>query len=91
MMSYSVIDCWKKRVRFQLLKAKSFKFQETLRKQAVPTILALKARKLLNNGCIGFLACIVDPSKETRLTPDNDISVVRDYVSIYPKDLPGLP
>ena len=53
-------------------------------------IVALKVRKLLNNRCIRFLASIVDPSKETKLTPDN-ISVVRDYVVVFLKDLPGLP
>ena len=29
-------------------------------------------------------------SKETELTPE-DVPVVREYVSIFPKDLPGLP
>ena len=53
-------------------------------------ISALKARKLLSSGCKGFLATIVDPSKETELTPE-DVPVVRDYVSVFPKDLPGLP
>ena len=37
-----------------------------------------------------FLASMVDPSKEIELTPD-DVLVVRDYVSVFPIDLPGLP
>ena len=53
-------------------------------------ISAPKARKLLSNRCIGFLASIVDSSKETELMP-NDISVVRDYVLVFLKDLPRLP
>ena len=36
------------------------------------------------------MASIVDPSKETELTP-NDVPVVRDYVSVFPKDLLRLP
>ena len=72
------------------MKAKSFEFQGTPRKRAVPTISALKARKLLSSGCKGFLASIVNPSKETELTPE-DVPVVREYVSVFPRDLPGLP
>ena len=36
-----------------------------------------------------FLASLVDPSKETELTLD-DILIVRDYVSVFLKDLPRL-
>ena len=39
---------------------------------------------------MGFLASMVDPSKETKLTLDN-IPVVRDYVSVFLKDLYRLP
>ena len=46
---HAVINCQKKRVRFQPLKAKSFKFQGTPRKRAVLTILAMKTRKLLSS------------------------------------------
>ena len=45
---------------------------------------------MLSSGCKGFLASIVDPSKETELTPE-DVPVVREYVSVFPRDLPGLP
>ena len=38
---------------------------------------------------MGFLARIVEPSKETKLTLDNEL-VVRDYMSVFSKDIPGL-
>ena len=53
-------------------------------------ISALKVRKLLCSRCIRFLANMVDPRKEMKLTSDN-VPMVRDYVSVFPKDLPGLP
>ena len=59
-------------------------------KASCPTISALKARRLLSSGCKGFLASILDPSKETELTPE-DVPVVREYVSVFLRDLPGLP
>ena len=37
----------------------------------------------------GNLASIVDSSKETELTSD-DVPMVRDYMSVFPKDLPRL-
>ena len=39
---------------------------------------------------MGFLASIVDLSKETELTPE-DVLVVKDYVPVFLKDLPRLP
>ena len=41
-----VINCQKKRVRLQSLKVKSFEFQGTPQKRAVPIISALKAKKV---------------------------------------------
>ena len=44
---HAVIDCRKKRVHFQPLKAKSFEFQGTPRKRVVSTISDLKAKSCL--------------------------------------------
>ena len=38
----------------------------------------------------GIFDNTVDPSKEMELTP-KDVLMVRDYVSVFLKDLPGLP
>ena len=39
---------------------------------------------------MGLLANIVNLSKEIELTPE-DVPMVRDYVSVFLKDLLGLP
>ena len=52
-------------------------------------ISAQKEIKFLNSGCIGFLASMVDLRKETELTPV-DVLMVRDYMSVFLKDLPSL-
>ena len=36
-----------------------------------------------------ILGQYIDPSKETELTPE-DVPVVRDYISVFSKDLPRL-
>ena len=87
---HALIDCHRRRVHFNPLQAKSFTYQGTSRVRAVPTISALQARKLLNSGCVGYWATMVDVSKESMLTPD-DVPIVREYVSVFPEDLPGLP
>lgn len=53
-------------------------------------ISSLKAKRLLKSGCIGYLANIRDTSRETTLTPRN-MPVVRDFMEVFPEDLPGLP
>ena len=53
-------------------------------------ISAMKARKLLVSSCEGYLANVVELSKEEKITP-GDMLVVRDFVEVFPKDLSGLP
>ncbi|KAJ9535693.1 hypothetical protein OSB04_un001154 [Centaurea solstitialis] len=52
-------------------------------------ISLLKARRCLNKGCLGFLACVLDVKKEKSMI--GDIPVVRDFPEVFPEDLPGLP
>ena len=45
---------------------------------------------MLANGCQGYLASMVDTNQEVELTPE-DVPIIREYVDVFPKDLPGLP
>ncbi|XP_062113261.1 uncharacterized protein LOC133824401 [Humulus lupulus] len=49
-----------------------------------------EARRLLESGCMGYLASVVDTYKEQKLKP-KDVPVVRDFLEVFPEDLPGLP
>ena len=52
-------------------------------------IFAISARCLLQKGCKGYLAHVVDTrSSEVRL---QDVPVVRDFLDVFPDDLSGLP
>ena len=52
-------------------------------------ISAISARWLLQKGCKGYLAHIVDTrSDEVRL---ENVPVVREFLDVFPDDLPGLP
>ena len=74
--NYAMIDYHRKRVRFSPPNAKSFEFQGTPHSQIAPTIFALRARKLLDSGCQGYLANIVDKIKEQKLV-SKDVPIVR--------------
>ena len=52
-------------------------------------ISAMKARKLFVTGCRGYLVNVVELTKEEKLTL-RDVPVVRDFMEVFPKELPGL-
>ncbi|GJU07524.1 putative reverse transcriptase domain-containing protein [Tanacetum coccineum] len=52
-------------------------------------ISCIKARKYVERGCHLFLAYVTEnKSKENRL---EDVSVIRNFPEVFPKELPGLP
>ena len=87
---HAVIDCRKKRVLFQTPEKEEFEFGVTSRSRLVPAISALKARRLLQSRCYGYLANIVKKSRKEKLEP-KDVPVVREYISIFIEDLSRLP
>ncbi|GKG28749.1 hypothetical protein Tco_0416114, partial [Tanacetum coccineum] len=62
-------------------------------KSTLNIISCEKAQKYIEKGCQLFLAQVTmmenkDESKEKRL---EDVPTVRDFLEVFPKDLPGLP
>lgn len=55
-----------------------------------PIISALKARMLLDSGCVGFLASVVDVLAEQKFKIQ-DVPVVNEFLEVFPEDLLGLP
>ncbi|XP_060960736.1 uncharacterized protein LOC133031281 [Cannabis sativa] len=41
-------------------------------------------------GCVGFLAIVVDSSKFVLLGPE-EVKVVKEFLDVFPEELPGLP
>ena len=52
-------------------------------------ISALRANKLLNKGCQGYLARVV--LNDTTPSSVEEVRVVRHFSDVFPEDLPGLP
>ncbi|XP_076916276.1 uncharacterized protein LOC143575929 [Bidens hawaiensis] len=49
----------------------------------------MKTRKILRKGCPAFLVNVLDTKAKQRKI--DDIPVVRDFLEVFPDDLPGLP
>ena len=72
---HASIDCLKKVVTFRPPDEEEFLFVGTTKKLRTPIISAMKAKRLLNSGCIGFLASVMDASLEQSIKPE-DVLVV---------------
>ncbi|XP_062094163.1 uncharacterized protein LOC133800224 [Humulus lupulus] len=83
-------DCSKKEVIFAPVGEDEFHFQGKVKQTPSPMISLAKARKLLVNGCTGFLAMICDVSKEKLARPE-DVHIVREFMEVFLEDHPRIP
>ncbi|KAL5583419.1 hypothetical protein UlMin_015861 [Ulmus minor] len=84
------IDCKAKVVSFQPPGEEQFTFCGDKYSKQKMFVSAMKARKWLDNGCTGYLAAVVDTTKKAKVEL-NDIPVVKEFVDVFPEELPGLP
>ncbi len=86
----ATIDYRKRRVIFEPMGEEKFKFVGKPKKSGTPIISALKAKKMLSNGCVGYLVNVLDTTIDAILKPE-DVHVVKNFLEVFPEDLPGLP
>ena len=87
--NYASMDCFHKEVIFRRPGLPVVVFYGEWRRAPSGLISAISARCLLQKGCKGYLAHVVDTrSSEVSL---EDVSMVRDFLDVFPDDLPGLP
>ena len=84
-----VIDCHLKRIEITSPGKPKIFFQGDRKILPSCFISALVAHKLMRKGCVGYLAHIVDTSKEE--IDMKEVPVVREYIDVFPEELPGLP
>ncbi|KAH9763231.1 Endonuclease [Citrus sinensis] len=82
------IDCFAKEIIFHLPGEEEFHFQGN-HKSHKALISMVKAMKMLKKGCEGFLAYIVADHLDGACL--EDIPIVREFIDVFPEDLPGLP
>ncbi|KAJ4938747.1 hypothetical protein NE237_008271 [Protea cynaroides] len=80
----------RKEANVQRQRRSRIKFFGNQTSQETQAILsALKAKKCLEKGAIGYLVSVVDLTKDAPRM--EDIDVVRDYPDVFLEELPGLP
>ncbi|KAL0541789.1 hypothetical protein IC582_021849 [Cucumis melo] len=87
--NHASIDCSRKEVTFNPPSMASFKFKGGGSKSLPQVISAIRASKLLSQGTWGILASVVD-TREVDVSLSSE-PVVRDYLDVFPEELPGLP
>ncbi|XP_062080867.1 uncharacterized protein LOC133785662 [Humulus lupulus] len=78
----ATIDCKKKMVVFKSDGEEPFAFVGTATGLRIPIILALEVRKMLQYGCMGFLASVINTTK-TGTQSLEDKRMVRDYLMYF--------
>ncbi|KAL5579962.1 hypothetical protein UlMin_012404 [Ulmus minor] len=81
----ATIDCRKRRVIFEPMGEEKFKFVGKPKKSGTPMISALKAKKMLSNGCVGYLAYVVNTTIDAILKPE-DVHQVTFLGNVISKD-----
>ncbi|XP_028107497.1 uncharacterized protein LOC114306459 [Camellia sinensis] len=86
---HATVDCYRKEVVFSNFGEPEFRFCGDRCASPSYVISVITAREMLKKGCQGYLAYVVD-SELSGLRLE-DIPIVRDFVDIFPDELPGLP
>ncbi|XP_075080553.1 uncharacterized protein LOC142166041 [Nicotiana tabacum] len=86
---YALVDCHYKLIRFDFPEEPCLVWKGITPLTQGKIISYVKARRMINNGCLGFIATVHDTHLED-VTIDS-VPVVREFVAVFPEDLPGLP
>ena len=86
----TIIDCYQRKVTFRPESGKKFDFKQRSLLNSKMIISSMQAQRMQSSRCMGFLVSAVDKSKEEKLDPTN-VSVVKEFVEVFPEELLGLP
>jgi hypothetical protein len=85
---HACVDCFCKEIVFKPPGAAEFKIQGDRNIGALKLISAIQVTKLLRSGCSGYLACVTEEKLGRRI---EEIPIVREFVDVFPEELPGIP
>ncbi|XP_070034630.1 uncharacterized protein [Nicotiana tomentosiformis] len=86
---HAILDCHAKTVTLAMPRLSRLEWRGTLGHSTSKIISYVKARRMVEKGCLTYLAHICDPSAEA---PSLDlVPVVREFPKVLPADLPGIP
>ncbi|XP_056168682.1 uncharacterized protein LOC130138489 [Syzygium oleosum] len=85
----ATVNCYRKTIQFEPVGSVGFEFVGNRGGPSIPLISSLEATQLLDEGCQGYLATVIDTLVEE--PGMQDIAVVREFSDVFPEELPGLP
>ncbi|XP_042455036.1 uncharacterized protein LOC122039145 [Zingiber officinale] len=88
-MNHATVDCGARVVTFRPPGLSSWVFFGT-RSDGIAVISAMQARRLLAQGCQGYLLSMVKAGSDV-LPQLSDVAIVREFPDVFPDELPGLP
>ena len=83
----AVMDCFNKTVRLQVLKD-NVEIVGERKHMTTSVISALRADRLIKNGCEGYLAFIMEDKLSKAV---ENVPVVCEFLDVFPEEIPGLP
>ncbi|XP_070013914.1 uncharacterized protein [Nicotiana sylvestris] len=86
---YSMLDCYSKIVRFQFPNEEVLEWKGSSTSLVGKFISYLKAQRMIGKGCLAYLAHIINPELEPLAL--QSVPVVREFLKVFPDDLPELP
>ncbi|EOY03223.1 DNA/RNA polymerases superfamily protein [Theobroma cacao] len=86
---HASVDCYHKLVRFDFSIEPSFSIQGDRNNAPTNLISVMATRRLLRQGYPGYLAVVRDTQAKVR--DISQVSVVNEFMDVFPEELPGLP
>ena len=86
----ATIECRYRRVIFRPIDNDEFSYMGEGRRSQKVIISLMRARKMLLSGCQGFLETVMDTTHVEKSKLE-DITVVREFSDVFPKELPSIP
>ncbi|XP_070049395.1 uncharacterized protein [Nicotiana tomentosiformis] len=86
---HAILDCHAKTVTLAMLELPRLESKGSSISTSSQVISFLKARHMVEKGCLAYLAYVRDTTAES-LTIDS-VLVVWEFIDVFPSDLPGMP
>ncbi|XP_055814099.1 uncharacterized protein LOC129883465 [Solanum dulcamara] len=87
--NFAILDCNAKTVTLAKPGMDQLVWEGDYISTLVQIISFLRAKRLVNKGCLAFLAHLRDDNSEVPTI--ESISIVREFMDVFPADLPGMP